>query len=229
MNEPTPLPEDLRAYLDAAREIEPPPAGTPGRLLARLAPLLPHGGGSSGGHDPSAADPSSAGAGAAAGSRAAASSVLQGKLMVAAVSVAIGAAGGAGLHAALTPSKTVYVTTVVSASAEPARVAPPPTELPSGIPVETATPSASIQAAAPPSGATATAPPSAPRASTMRAERILLEAANAALMRGDAAAAINALAEHKRSYPHGELAQERDILMAQAQKLKASPRGAPKP
>lgn len=227
MNEPTPLPEDLREYLDAAREIEPTPPETQARMLARLAPLLPPGGGSSGGHDPSAADPSGV---ATAGSVArAASGVLKGKLMIAAVSVVIGAAGGAGMHAAFAPPKTVYVTTVVSAPADTASLAPPPAKSPSAVPVETAAPSASMDVAAPPSGAPLTANSSAPRPSTMRAERILLEAANAALMRGDAAAAINALSEHKRSYPHGELAQERDILMAQAQKLKASPRDVPKP
>jgi TolA-binding protein len=60
----------------------------------------------------------------------------------------------------------------------------------------------------------------------MRAERILLEAANAALMRGDHATASASLQEHARTYPRGELAQERNILIAQAAKLKAADKGS---
>ena len=56
----------------------------------------------------------------------------------------------------------------------------------------------------------------------MRAERVLLEAANAALMRGDHATALASLREHARLYPRGELAPERDILISQATKLKAA-------
>jgi hypothetical protein len=60
----------------------------------------------------------------------------------------------------------------------------------------------------------------------MRAERILLEAANAALLRGDHAAAIASLRKHERRYPRGELVQERDVLMAQAKKLSAADEGS---
>jgi hypothetical protein len=60
----------------------------------------------------------------------------------------------------------------------------------------------------------------------MRAERILLEAANAALLRGDHAAALASLRKHERRYPRGELVQERDVLMAQAKKLSAADEGS---
>ncbi|MEJ7734586.1 MAG: hypothetical protein WKG00_36000 [Polyangiaceae bacterium] len=89
-------------------------------------------------------------------------------------------------------------------------------------PVETAAPAASSAAAAP------AAPPSAPRddrapgASSLRAERLLLERATAALMRGDHAAALATLRQHAASYPNGQLAEERNVLLAQATRAAAS-------
>ncbi len=224
MNEPVPPPldDDLREYLDAAREPEPTSPATKERLFARLVPFLPPEGGGGGGA------PGDGGAGPAIGGGAAtaagaASGLLQGKLVVAAVSALIGAVGGATMHATFAPPNTVtVVTTVTATGAPPLEVSPAPSIAP--VPsVEAPAPSASVAAAPSVSNE-----PSGPRKSTMRAERILLEAANAAIIRGDYAAAIASLQQHKQSYPRGELAQERDILMAQANKLKAEKGPAPR-
>jgi outer membrane protein assembly factor BamD (BamD/ComL family) len=55
---------------------------------------------------------------------------------------------------------------------------------------------------------------------SLRAERLLVETASAALTRGDYASAIASLRKHARAFPHGELTQEREVLMVQA--LRAS-------
>jgi TolA-binding protein len=208
--EPPPLPDDLLEYLDAARDPEPTPAAIKDRLFARLVPLIPPGGGGDGG-----GGASPAGDGGATAATAAAAGALKGKLVVAAVSVMIGAVGGAGMHATFAPPKTVFVTTTVTATVAAAAPTASVADAPSA---EVPSPSVEVPVAAP----SVSNEGPGPRKSTMRAERILLEAANAAIIRGDHAAAIASLQQHKQTYPRGELAQERDILIAQAQKLKAS-------
>jgi hypothetical protein len=222
MTEPEPLADDLLEYVAAARETEPVPAALKERLLARLGPMLPpdDGGGSDGG-----GSPSDGGGGAEALVTGATASVVQSKVFVAAVAAVIGAAGGATGYATLAPPRTV-ITYMPAASApaptpaapeqQPASIAPPP------VAVEPAAPSTSAPVPAPRTSSEAPAP----RRSTMRAERILLEAANAALLRGDHAAALAALRKHERRYPRGELVQERDVLMAQAKKLSAADEGS---
>ena len=217
--EPPPLPDDLLEYLDAARDPEPTSPATKDRLFARLIPLIPPGGG--GGGDGGGGSPVGDGGATAA---AAAAGALKGKLVVAAVSVMIGAVGGAGMHATFAPPKTVYVPTPVSSPVVTAMAAPPAVSVAEAPSAEAPVPSASVAVA--PSGAPIE--PAGARKSTMRAERILLEAANAAIIRGDYAAAIASLQQHKQSYPRGELAQERDILMAQANKLKTDKGPAPR-
>jgi TolA-binding protein len=88
-------------------------------------------------------------------------------------------------------------------------------------PVEPA-PSAAPEPAAPqPSAA---APPSSPPRNeerarslgSLRAERLLIETASAALVRGDNASAIAALRQHARTFPKGDLAEEREVLLVKA-------------
>jgi outer membrane protein assembly factor BamD (BamD/ComL family) len=50
----------------------------------------------------------------------------------------------------------------------------------------------------------------------LRAERLLLESATAALQRGDATTALSTLRRHARLYPHGALAEEREVLWVKA-------------
>lgn len=228
MTEPEPLADDLLEYLAAARETEPVSAALKQRLLARIGPMLPpdDGGGSDGGGSDGGGSPSDGGGGVEAAVTSATAGVVQSKVFVAAVAAVIGAVGGATGYATLAPPRTV-ITYMPAAAApaptpaapqpQPASIAPPP-----AIAVEPAAPSTS--APAPPPRTSSDAP--APRKSTMRAERVLLEAANAALLRGDHAAAIASLRKHERRYPKGELVQERDVLMAQAKKLSAAAEGS---
>jgi hypothetical protein len=224
MTEPEPLADDLLEYLAAARETEPVSPALKERLLARLGPMLPPdgGGGSDGGGSPSGGGGGGeiiAGASATAG-------VVQSKVFVAAVAAVIGAAGGATGYATLAPPRTVVAYAPAAAAPAPTPAAPerPPAPIapPPAVAVEPAAPSTSAPALPPKTSSEAPAP----RKSTMRAERILLEAANAALLRGDHAAALASLRKHERRYPKGELVQERDVLMAQAKKLSASDEGS---
>jgi len=229
MNELPPLPDDLLDYIAAEREPEVPAPAARERIFARLVPLLPPiggiGGGSTSGAPPSPGAGSVAGAGAAAGTAGAgaagavAGGAWQGKLLVAALSAAIGAGGGAATHAMLAAPRAVplFVATPIA----PALAAP--IERARGVAAAQPSP----EAAAPEESAAPAA--TSGRASTdervrgtasLRAERLLLEAANAALLRGDHASAIASLRKHAQSFPKGELAQEREILLVQA--LKAS-------
>jgi TolA-binding protein len=194
-NDPDPLPEDLRSFIDAERVIDVPAADTRGRLLTRLTPLfLPPPGGVTGGGE--------AGAGAAApATGAAVKAGLGAKLLVPAICTAIGAGGGAATHAYLAGS---HADVPAARSALPAVFAP-------------ARPDPSAEATmpdVPPPPGTGVGRPN-PEASggSLRAERLLLESATAALMRGDADSAMASLQKHARQYPRGALAEEREVLL----------------
>jgi hypothetical protein len=208
----TALSEDLETYLDAERDIEAPALAQRQRMFERLEPLL---------LVPVAL---AAGAAAAASSASAAtttveatgSAVLGGalKLKIAAAVVsaallggAVGATGHAYFAEAMAPA------TVAPA---PRPMAPPAAE---PVPPELDEPLASAVAA--PSAASAPSPAASPRpaqppASSLRAERLLIETASAALLRGDPKAAIVALRRHARQFPKGDLAAEREVLLARA-------------
>ena len=53
-------------------------------------------------------------------------------------------------------------------------------------------------------------------AGALRTERLLIETASAALMRGDREAAVSALRKHARQFPRGDLAEERELLLKKA-------------
>jgi hypothetical protein len=219
------LPDDLRDLLDAERDIEAPPRADRARMLGRLAlvvPVLGGPGGASGPGDGGAAGDAGLGAGAGAGAGVAGAAGWKASATIAIVAATLGAGGGAATHAWLAGAPvapSIAVSAGVAATAAPVDVAP----------VETAAP-------APSSAAVPAAPPSAPRddrapgASTLRAERLLLERATAALMRGDHAAALATLRQHAASYPNGQLAEERNVLLQQATRAAAgATTGAPLP
>jgi hypothetical protein len=64
------------------------------------------------------------------------------------------------------------------------------------------------------SPSSASLPPS--EAIDLRAERTLLDRARAALLHGDALAALASVGEHARRFPHGALAEEREALRVEA-------------
>jgi TolA-binding protein len=195
------MPEDLRDLLDAERELEAPQADTRERLLERLAPLLflPPGGVP----DPAALTGSAA-------TKTIAHAGWRAKLLVPVLSAALGGVGGAATHAYLTrspptpsapaPSSKLEATPAQAPAPKAASVAPAP---------EAAPPAASL-------GPTPATPPPPSSAGTLRGERLLLESATAALMRGDPSTALGTLQKHARQYPHGALSEEREVLWVKA-------------
>jgi hypothetical protein len=213
----TALSEDLQAFLEAERDIDAPPVVARERLLERLEPLL---------LVPVALAAASAVTTASASSAAdsvgsAVAGALKAKIAAAVVSaVLVGGAVGAGGHAYL-------------AAPPPPAVAPvtrgPSTALPRA--PEPAPPAHDEPAEAAPAPAVVAEPsvgparPERPRpAGSLRAERLLIETASAALMRGDPASAVVALRQHARQFPKGDLVEEREVLLKKA--LAASGGGA---
>jgi hypothetical protein len=197
----TALSEDLQTMLDAERDIDGPTPAQRERLFERLEPLL---------IVPVAA--AVAGAGAADAATSALSGALKAKIAAAVVSAALlGGAVGATGHAYLAPPPIPSAAVLIAP--KPFEPIPPAPER-----VTPAEPAPS------PSAPTATASPSlgaAPRErqrpeNSLRAERLLIETASAALLRGDHESALAALREHARKFPKGDLAQERDVLLSQA-------------
>lgn len=205
------LSEDLQAFLEAERDIDAPALDERERLLERLQPLL--------------AVPvalaaasvatSTTATGVADGARhAVLSAALKAKIAVAVVSAAlVGGAAGVTGHAYFSarPARTVRAPGVTMPSA-PVPLAvepvPPPPEAPAL--VEPAPSAAMAPSVVAPRGEQARP------AGSLRAERLLLETASAALMRGDRDAAIVALRKHAQKFPHGDLAAEREVLLKKA-------------
>jgi TolA-binding protein len=197
---------ELEELLDAERDIEAPPEDARSRMFARLAPIMIPaviGAGVAG----------SSGAGTALSGNATGvvGSSLKVKLLIAAIAGAVGAIGGATTHAALTRARekgtAAASVSAIGRSEPPAPVRSEPSPQPSEVtdaPAE-ATPSTSA-----PTRAAGNGP------ATLLNERLLLERASAALMRGDSSAALQALREHARRFPRGELAEERQVLMIRA-------------
>jgi len=208
MKELGPLPEDLRDFLDAERDLEAPAPHARERMFARLAPfVLPTGAGAG------------AGGAGAAGSSSLLKAARRGQVILSLVSATIGAAGGAAMHAALTSPKAQPVV-MAPQEISPQPVAPvlaPSQEL-------APPPEPTLDVGATGSGAAASgsarAEPRAKGSGTLLAERLLIESATEAITRGDQASAIAALQRHAREFPKGQLVQEREALMIQA--LRAS-------
>ena len=208
----TSLPDDLAKLLEAERDIDVPAPSQRQRMFARLEPLLivPVA---------LAAGSTSVATAADATGSAALGGFLKGKLAAALASAALlGGAVGATGHAffasplprstAATPVTPVPQPTVPSNAPEPARSATDaPTAAPSG---ETA-PSQSAR------------PERSPAVGSLRAERLLLEAASAALMRGDPESAMVALRKHEQRFPSGALAEERRALLERARAASRKP------
>jgi hypothetical protein len=207
------LTSELEELLDAERDFEGPAKHQRARLLARLGPLvLP---GAIGAGAGAAAAATSSGAETAATGKAAGmfGAGIKAKLVVAAIAGVVGAVGGAVTQSVLTtaPATKPTSTAQVSAAQAPSPPAPtasatPPPETKASAPA-TALPAPSTSAPTRAGGATS---------ANLRTERLLLERATAALVRGDATSALSALGEHARKFPRGELAEEREMLFVRA-------------
>ncbi len=192
-------PEQLRALLEAARADLPDEAEL-ASVAAALGPLL------GGPAAPPAAPPShphvpGPGAGALGGAAA----------KIAGVIALAGAVGG-GLwlasHHGAAPAARVPLS-----SAAPARPAPEAVAEPG--PSAVVEPAPATVAEPPPSAAQAQAPVPARAPATAPDEAQLLRAAQAAL-KTDPARALALTQEHKRRFPHGVLAQEREVIAIEA-------------
>ena len=213
MNEPEHLPGELEELLDAEREIEAPAPDKRARMLARLGPLvIPGAIGAGVGAGVGAAAAGSGAETAATGKAAGAIGAgLKAKAVVAVIAGAVGAVGGAVTHAAFTAAPEVRSAPVATPSA---RVVPVPASAiaappPSAVTTESAAPVAAPSASAPIRAGSGTT-------GNLRTERLLLERATAALMRGDSSSALAALREHARKFPRGELTEEREVLLIRA-------------
>lgn len=193
--------EDFEQLLEAERDIDAPLPAQREHLLGRLQPLLVV---------PAALAVGASTATTAATATQATGGLLKAKLGAVALSAAlIGGAVGATGHAYFAapaplpaaPQVAPVLSQAVTSQPEPTRdVVPPPV----------VSPEANV-----PEPSAARAPRPAPGGS-LRAERLLLEAASAALMRGDAESALVALRQHAQRFPKGALAEEREALLARA-------------
>lgn len=239
-NDLDPLSPELQALLDAERPVGAAPAGAKARLLAKLSTELfdaPGGGdggdgGGDGGGAPTGggAGPSSAphgaasgasgatagsagasGATAAAGSGWVAKAVVT-KLVVGAsvASMAVGGAIGAGVHRAVVKAGD-------SEPRTPAPSLPPQTARVEPLPSTPAAPEPSV--VQPPPVVPAPVSPKEPRVTAdeqLALEKSFVEQARVAMARQDPNAALEALAQHARRFPRGQLTEERMALEVMA-------------
>jgi hypothetical protein len=211
-----PLADDLWSLLDAEKRHEEAPVAARDRVLLRLGGTLGLGapvahGGRTDPRPPRATPLVHAGAVA--------------RLARAAVIFTAGAASGVGgvqavqhLRARPTPAARVPAgrpaAPVASEAPQMVPIPPPPraTEPPVARPRRAPAPT-------PPPVAAPAEPAVEPPVEDdgrLGAERGLLEIARAALVRGEAAGALAALARHEQTFPHGELTEEREGLFVQA-------------
>jgi hypothetical protein len=130
---------------------------------------------------------------------------------LAAAALAAGAVLGALAQRAVTSAPPA-----VPASATPGAISFLPPAASSSPPSQISAPLGPQPAASPAASVAPSTARSAPAGVGLAGERTLLERARAALARDDADAALAALDEHARSFPHGALAEERELLAVRA-------------
>ncbi len=212
-----PLPDDVAALLERARDGVEPPEESRERLRSRLRPVfigLPLA--------PPAGNASSLVKRAARSLARAAASTASKKLPLALIGFGLGAGSGVGATLAVQGRRHVAAplassgTPPVSGLAAP----PPPRPMPSPVTVPPPRPVRHRAAAAapsrPPAAAVLPLAQPQPRDERLAAERALLEKGRTALTRGDAPGSLAVVADHARRFPDGELAEEREALRIQA-------------
>jgi hypothetical protein len=225
-----PMSADLTSLLDAEKPITGAPAGVKAKLLARLsADLFDAPGGDGGGEGSDGggggAAPSTPAAGGGVGASAGTGAVgatasgvvakaVVAKLVVGAsvASLAVGGAIGAGVHSAVTSPPPPPPAIVRLAPVEP----PAPVALPIAAPPPAPPP---VVEAAPPAVEPRPAQPSGSKLSAdeqLALEKSYVEQARAAMARKDVGAALDALAQHERRFPKGQLTEERLALTVMA-------------
>lgn len=212
-----PLSPDLKALLDAEKPISAAPAGAKARLMSRLstelfdAPGGDGGGSSQGGSGGSSPAAPSGGVGASAGASGLVAKAMVTKLVVGAsvASLAVGGAIGAGVHSVVATPKPVEqqaAPVVVKEPEKPVESPPPPTVVVEA-PVEKVEPKPTLVA------------PPMPKLSAdeqLALEKSYVEQARAAMARQDTTAALEALTQHEKRFPKGQLTEERMALQVLA-------------
>jgi hypothetical protein len=190
--------DELRALIEMEKDAIVDPGPARARLAARLGPLLV------------APPPGPPPAPPAAPSPSVPSGLTGWKLAAAGLGTfVLGGATGAIIHATTTPARTEvrYVDRIV--------------EIEAGVDASAPAPSAS---AAPPALTPSERAPrverpqqtSAPTDEALARERQIIEKARSALLRGDAEAALGAVAEHSKAFPRGQLGEAREAIAVQA-------------
>jgi TolA-binding protein len=208
-----PLDPELSALLDGERHRPGPPAAVQSEVSARLTELL--GGAALVGGNPrtSPTTPSLAGR------------WVRPSLVALVAGLAIGGAAGSRLQAGLDGGR-VQPSPVLGPSAVEVAVPPP---VASVAPLAPGVSSPAVIASARPTlGSPTSLAPSAGAAqrsnaakagetdADLAAERALIETARSAVARGNAGAALDAVAQHQRRFPRGQLGEEREVLAVQA-------------
>jgi hypothetical protein len=186
------LPDDVEAFFEAERA-RPPLAPDTVRALreateAALAAPTP------------AAKPGPAGG--AGGARGGAALGLR-------VGVVLGAAGATALRPAPAPTVRPEVAPRVAPPAMPAAAAPPAVAAPAVAAPAVAAPAVAAPAVAP-------RPERAPGGDALAREQLLLQRCRSALLRGNGAAALEAVQLHARQFRAGSLVEEREALRIEA-------------
>ncbi|MCK6550708.1 hypothetical protein L6R52_33030 [Myxococcota bacterium] len=189
--EPTRLPDDLQALLDAERDAPGPSAASADALWARIEHGLP-----------AAASTLSASGSDTPGAGSVLRRLVHRQL---AIGLVVGGAVGALTHAAVRPAH-VEVREVVKEVVREVRVEVPVTR------TVTVTIDRAPLVAAGKSVRESTRTSSAPPDTALAEERRLIEQARAALARRSAEDAARTLDAHAERYPSGRLAEERDAL-----------------
>lgn len=217
-----PLASDIAQLLDGEKQIAPVASEVQQRVLDRVewttTVLPPVGAGGDGG----AGGPIGAAGGASAAS--AVGSLFSKQIAIGLATFALGGVVGAGLHATLA-TRALAPSAPIAASSQPTApklsavesAAPQVAAAPSTAPSARSAPAASEARAAPSASASAEPDAGAPgRDTDLASERALLEIARTAVGRGQAGAALDALARHAQQFPRGRLTEEREVLWIQA-------------
>jgi hypothetical protein len=210
-----PLDGDLRTLVDAERQRPDMPAGVRDRLLDRLDHATT-GSGGGGGTGPSAGGPRS--------TPARVGRFFGRRLPLGVTAFTLGVLAGAGIHAAISrppPAIAITAPVVLPRPVEPAPQAPPasvplaPPEPKTAALAPDVNPAVPHRHGRPPAPAHPSDGAGEPD-TELAAERAFVETARAAMARGDASAALEALERGARQFPSGRLVEERESLRIHA-------------
>ena len=129
----------------------------------------------------------------------------------------LGGFSGAALTAVLQPPRIVYVDRAAAPSVPLVAASAPQAIASATPPLDGVEPlQHAAESTGPPPPPAAPSPPRPADVTQLGAERIALDAARAALVRGDPTSALNRLADHRRRYPNGLLSEEREAMWVEA-------------